>query len=243
MSKTIKNILIFIIILVIIGVAYFMFFGKTKNVPAATSNSALQTSAGTAPTNSVINPNPLTGAEATRISQEFVNQLINLQAIKLKDDIFSSLAFQSLQDFSIVLVQPGNEGRPNPFAPFGADEADPNAPATPGGDIFTPGAAWISVKLANKDVFYSPSWMTTPINYLMQGATQSSIVGHTFTLPDGAQIVYGGPQAACNSGMFGSFQYGVSVKTCVKNVTAELIGQNPSAESKNAFGDFVQKNM
>jgi hypothetical protein len=144
MKMNIKNIIMFVIILVIVGVLYFVFFGgKAKLAPSANTNNSLTTSAtGAAPVNSIINQTPVTSADATKISQEFVSQLLNLQAIKLNDDILSSLAFQSLQDFSITLIQPGNEGRPNPFAPFGADGIDPNATGTPSGVIIpVPGNA------------------------------------------------------------------------------------------------------
>lgn len=132
MSKKIKNIIIVVVILAIVLVAYFLFFGKSKTPIPAKNTGSLTTSSG-APVTSVVNPNPTPAntVEASKISQEFVNQLLNLKAIKLNDDIFSSLAFQSLEDFTITLVQPGNEGRNNPFAPFGADATVP-ADATPG---------------------------------------------------------------------------------------------------------------
>lgn len=227
----------------LLGLAYFLFFGKTKNVQTVTPNNTLETSAGSSPVSSIVNPNPLTGAEANKISQEFVNQLINLKAIKLNDDIFSSLAFQSLQDFSITLVQPGNEGRPNPFAPFGADNTDTGLGS--GGDvIFTPGPeAWSAVKLGNTDIFYPSSWTPTTINYSAQGVTPPPIVGYTFKLPNGLSVVYGGPQSSCTTGSFGAFQYGVSTKTCLKNVTVEVLGGTISSEDKNAFGEFIQRNM
>lgn len=246
MSKSIKNIIIFIIILVILAVAYFMFFGKTKAPTNTTSSSNLQTTAtGAAPTNSVVNTNAnaMTSAEATKISQEFVNQLLNLQAIKLNDDIFSSLAFQSLQDFSIVLVQPGNEGRPNPFAPFGADEAIPNSSSTDGSVIFTPGEAWTIIKLGNNDISYPPSWSNTPITAVTPGASQATVVGYTFNIPGGFMITWGGPQSSCTSGQFGSFQYGVSTKACIKNLTVQLNGQNLTPEAKTSFGELIQRNM
>jgi hypothetical protein len=140
MKKNIKNIIIFVIILIIVAVGYYLFFGKTSSLTGVAPSSSLQTSTGQVPIDSVIDPNSMTTIDASQISQEFVNQLLNLQAIKLNDDIFSSLAFQSLQDFSIVLVQPGNEGRPNPFAPFGSDDENPDATTTPvdSGIVVTP---------------------------------------------------------------------------------------------------------
>jgi hypothetical protein len=244
MSKNIKNIIIFVIILAIIATAYFMFFGKTSAPANTPTNSALQTTAtGTAPTNSVVNPNAMTSAEATKISQEFVNQLLNLQAIKLNDDIFSSLAFQSLQDFSIVLVQPGNEGRPNPFAPFGADGIDPNGSSTLNDAVFTPGEAWTIVKIGNANVSYPPSWTSVPISTVGPNSAQAVVVGYTFNIPGGFTITWGGPQSSCTSGQFGSFQYGVSTKVCVKNLTVQLNGENLTDEAKANFGELIQRNM
>lgn len=45
----------------------------------------------------------------------------SLSGIRLDTSIFSSPAFQSLRDSSIILIQKGNQGRPNPFAPIGFD--------------------------------------------------------------------------------------------------------------------------
>lgn len=243
MSKNIKNIIIFLIIVVIIAVAYFMFFGKTSAPSNTTTNSSLQsTTTGAPPTSSVVNPNAMTSVEATKISQEFVNQLLNLQAIKLNDDIFSSLAFQSLQDFSIVLVQPGNEGRPNPFAPFGADEATPNADSS--GDVtFTAGQSWPTVSLGNINIFYPPIWNYTPITAVTPNSSQTTTVGYTFNLPGGFNVTWGGPQSSCSSGQFGSFQYGVSTKVCVKNLIVQLNGQNFPDEVKASFGELIQRNI
>lgn len=127
MSKTVKKIIIFVIIIFLLVMAYVIFFTGKSPVTTGQSNSSLQSSSGT-PVTGIIQNQPASSIEANKIGQEFVNQLINLQAIKLNDDIFSSLAFQSLEDFTIVLVQPGNEGRMNPFAPFGADGTEPGVP-------------------------------------------------------------------------------------------------------------------
>lgn len=138
MSKTLKNILIVGVILIILVAGYFFFFSKSAPTPDETPESDLQSGRG-APITGIENPNVSTSTiEASKIGQEFVNQLLNLQAIKLDDAIFSSLAFQSLEDFTIILIQPGNEGRPNPFAPFGSDETAPDLPqdiTPPAGNI------------------------------------------------------------------------------------------------------------
>ena len=131
MSKTIKNIIIFVVILIVVIIVYFVVFGKKDAAPAGQTNSGLQSSSG-APVTGITQTSSPSSVEASKIGQEFINQLLNLQAIKLNDEVFSSLSFQSLEDFTIILVQPGNEGRPNPFAPFGADGASLDTANIPG---------------------------------------------------------------------------------------------------------------
>jgi len=118
MSKTVKLILVIVVIvaLVIVGSTFI-------SDPTGQNSSGLQsvTTGGTAA--------PLTQSATTnasdvntqQINREFVSMLLNLQSIGLNDDIFSEPAFQALRDNTIRLNQPGNEGRPNPFAPIGID--------------------------------------------------------------------------------------------------------------------------
>lgn len=133
MSKTFKNIVLFLIIIAALILVYIFFFSKSEVPAPATSNSSLQSTSatgGTVPITPIVQQQSQSVANASQISQEFINQLLNLKAIKLDDEIFSSMAFQSLEDFTIVLIQPGNEGRPNPFAPFGIEgAADAQMPA------------------------------------------------------------------------------------------------------------------
>ncbi len=58
-------------------------------------------------------------ASTASVDQDLINLLVTLKAIKLDDSLFSDSAFQSLRDFSQALV-PEPVGRPNPFAPLGA---------------------------------------------------------------------------------------------------------------------------
>ncbi len=134
MSKTLKNIIIFVVIAIVAVLVIFMFVGKTDAPTAAPGANGLQTSAGN-PVSSIVNPQPEGAVVASQIGQEFINQLVNLQAIKLDDEVFSSLSFQSLEDFTIILIQPGNEGRPNPFAPFGSDGTEPDMPEPEAGTL------------------------------------------------------------------------------------------------------------
>lgn len=132
MSKTFKKIIILLLILALAGVIYFFFFAGKEKVNLNQTNSSLQSTNTGAPVSGIIQDRSISSIEADKIGQEFINQLLNLQAIKLNDEIFSSLSFQSLEDFTIVLVQPGNEGRNNPFAPFGADTPNIDPASLPG---------------------------------------------------------------------------------------------------------------
>jgi hypothetical protein len=135
MGKRLKNLIIITVVAIVLVILYMVFFGKTSAPTSGSGNlqssSSLKTTSGN-PVQSIVNPQPLNEVEASQIGQEFINQLVNLQAIKLDDSVFSSLSFESLEDFTIILVQPGNEGRANPFAPFGID-GDPAATTTTAG--------------------------------------------------------------------------------------------------------------
>ncbi len=121
MSPKIKNSLIF----VGIGTAFFLIYvffikGSGKETPTLVSSSEflVQTTSSTLEQNS-----SFTG--------EFLSSLLNVTHIKLNDAILFDDAFISLRDSSIVLVPDGDEGRPNPFAPIGAENFTPPPPITP----------------------------------------------------------------------------------------------------------------
>lgn len=121
MNKILKTILIIVVIgaLVFVGVTMF---GDPQTTNTAT-NSGLRSTTNSQPlsvtqTNTTANPSLMNTED---INREFVAMLLNLEAIRLNDDIFSEPAFRVLRDNSIRLNQPGNEGRPNPFAPIGLD--------------------------------------------------------------------------------------------------------------------------
>lgn len=119
MNKTIKKIIIGVVVIAFISIVASFFINRDSN----TSGNALQstTTGGTgAPLtqNATTNPNLL---NTENINREFVSMLLNLQSITLNDDIFSEPAFKALVDNTVRLNQPGNQGRPNPFAPIGTD--------------------------------------------------------------------------------------------------------------------------
>lgn len=58
---------------------------------------------------------------ASSLASGFLSTLLAIQGIKLDTDLFSDQTFGLLNDNTYELIQPGNEGRPNPFAPIGSD--------------------------------------------------------------------------------------------------------------------------
>lgn len=105
----------------------------------ATQNNLISSNQATLPNvnGSALSTTNQTGTITTVEAKEFLALLLNVKNIKLDDAILSGNAFMSLRDSSITLVPDGNEGRPNPFAPFGSDavtsapsiSSTPNTPA------------------------------------------------------------------------------------------------------------------
>ncbi len=120
MSTFLKTFLILLVI-VVFGAIVYLLVSDTDFISSGNTNSPLATSSGQ-PVSGLATSNTAAAAiDAQVVSQEFLTQLLNIRSIKLRDDIFSRPSFISLTDFTIQLIQPGNEGRPNPFAPFGVD--------------------------------------------------------------------------------------------------------------------------
>jgi hypothetical protein len=107
-----KGILRTIIILAVvagIGIAgYSLFFKKDTG-----SSSGLVTTAGQTRDDQA----------AGDVGKEFLSLLLGARSLKLDDSIFQSKAFLALQDFNRPIPADDNPGRPNPFAPVGADSA------------------------------------------------------------------------------------------------------------------------
>ncbi len=114
-----RNIIIFMGIAAIFVATYIFLTGGSEPEDNLVSSSS-------SPTSSVIpgEQNTIVSSEQNQIAQNFLSLLLNIKSIKLDDSIFSDDAFNSLRDSSIVLVPDGNEGRPNPFAPFGTDNIE-----------------------------------------------------------------------------------------------------------------------
>lgn len=105
----IKNIIIFATIAVIFILIYVFFIKSSPDAGLISSSSS-----------SVV-LNIATADKNSSVAKDFLSLLLSVKNIKLDDAIFSDNAFSSLRDSSIVLTPDGNEGRPNPFAPFGTD--------------------------------------------------------------------------------------------------------------------------
>jgi hypothetical protein len=111
MSKKLKSILIFAIILAVVFFAFnFISKKKPKTVPAQNSPLAID-NGGILP--SAINTN-------TTASDEFSVLLSSIKRINIDTSLFNNKAYQLLRDFPVSL---GSEvvGRTNPFAPVGTD--------------------------------------------------------------------------------------------------------------------------
>ena len=113
MSSKIKNIIILVVVAIALVLIYIFFIRKGPEAATLTSTSGAPVIAGTDTTS--------TGTQVSKAGDDFVAVLLSVKSIKLNDDIFKDPAFISLRDSSITLVQDGNEGRLNPFAPIGSE--------------------------------------------------------------------------------------------------------------------------
>ena len=118
MSKTTKNIMIFVGIGVIAVLAYVFLFKKEEEANLTTNTNPLSTvTINTVPENNI----------DSDLSKDILATLSSVKNITLDDALFSSNAFLSLVDGTVPLDPDGNEGRLNPFAPIGVDSNIPNS--------------------------------------------------------------------------------------------------------------------
>jgi hypothetical protein len=116
MAPKIKNIILFVVLGAVLVAVYLIFIKKDPEEPSltTTSSTGVVTSAN-APIGNVPKADP-------EIAKDFLGLLLSVKGISLNDGIFSDVAFSKLKDSSILLIQDGNQGRQNPFAPIGNDK-------------------------------------------------------------------------------------------------------------------------
>src|SRR5262245_54371453 len=124
MAPKLRNVILFILILLLCGGVYYWFFlrnsGEETGNIVSTSGEVPGVAGGTTTSSNPTSTNVPT--------DEFLALLLNVRNIKLPDSILNDPAFGSLKDSSITLTQDGTEGRPNPFAQFGNDQAATTPP-------------------------------------------------------------------------------------------------------------------
>jgi hypothetical protein len=112
MKPQIKNIIIFLGIVVVLFIIYSVLFTKDKEPEANLTSSN--------PVNVVPNDGTL-NEDDLEIARDFLSLLLSIKSLELDDKIFSDIAFTSLRDTTVPLIHDGSEGRPNPFAPIGTE--------------------------------------------------------------------------------------------------------------------------
>jgi hypothetical protein len=110
MSPTIKNILIGVVVAGALAGGYFFFIKKAPEEAVLSSSSGDPAVSG-----------GNTTAMNSEISKDFISLLLSVRSIKLDDSILKDQSFLNLKDTTITIVQTDPEGRPNPFAPIGAE--------------------------------------------------------------------------------------------------------------------------
>lgn len=168
MNPKLKKLLVFVVIIVIVLVAYSMFFKGDSATPG------LQSSAGT-------QSGAIATSSESAYGQEFLTLLLNLKKISLDDSLVTSNAFLGLQDFTKVLISQNNQGRPNPFAPIGSDS---NLAPTPVTAPVTPTAPTISpsqngTNTPSSTVTTIPPGSITSVSASLNGILNQSISGST----------------------------------------------------------------
>jgi len=126
MKKSLRNLLIFLGIVVGLAIVYFVFFSNgTSSTPATTStlSSTARSSATT----------PLNASATTTTGSTLLALLGRVSNLTLNNDIFANPSFRSLQDISLTLPPVEVRGRRNPFAPTGTQSTTtPTANVTTG---------------------------------------------------------------------------------------------------------------
>lgn len=135
MEGKLKNILMFVLIGAFMIAGYFFFFRKSPDQAPLVAEPG-----------SAVLPTATTDTTVSQATQDFLPVLLNVKSIKLDNSIFLNPAFLSLRDSSIVLVQDGTEGRPNPFAPIGSENIIITQPSATSATTSNPAATTTTPK-------------------------------------------------------------------------------------------------
>ncbi len=119
---TTRNIIIFIAVALVFVLGYVFFIRSSPGDEAT-----LVSSPGIPTPNASLQVTTVSG-NGSFVADEFLTLLLSVKSIKLNDAIFSDSAFSSLSDSTITLVPDDNEGRSNPFAPFGVEDISTTPP-------------------------------------------------------------------------------------------------------------------
>ncbi len=134
MKKSLRNLLIFLGIAVLLFIGYFVFIKKGNTPPASTSSlsSTARNSAAA----------PLAASGNNVAGTQLLALLGRVSTLTLNDDILANPSFARLKDISITLPAVDMKGRRNPFAPIGtgvpASTATTPSTAATGSSSVTP---------------------------------------------------------------------------------------------------------
>jgi hypothetical protein len=122
MPSTFRNIIIFLGIAMILTSVYIVYVKKPDTKKNLVSSSSTVTNLNILNTQTV----NINKGQQDAIAQNFLSLLLNIKNINLDQgiSIFSDKAFNSLHDSTVKLNADHSEGRPNPFAKFGADSVE-----------------------------------------------------------------------------------------------------------------------
>ncbi len=119
-----RNIIIFVSIAAVLVLIYIFFIAE----PDVPDTNLITSSNATLPDIDSASTLDVATSADSKIAGDFLALLLSVKNIKLDDSIFATPAWSNLKDSSIELTPDHSEGRPNPFAPFGADNTEPIAP-------------------------------------------------------------------------------------------------------------------
>lgn len=122
MSGTFKKV---VIIVVALGAIIFVIL-SVGNKPKTDNNLVSSNPTGD-PITGIAGGINATAPSTSLGTDEFLTKLLSIKNIELNGSIFEEPAFSTLKDSSIILIQDGTEGRPNPFAPIGFENLSTGA--------------------------------------------------------------------------------------------------------------------